>query len=143
MTLQELNRLVMMKTELAQDEEVLQGLIAAAQPGAQKITGMPLTSGYRDKIGDLAVEIADMRDIISELKTQIESEEEKVKQFIDSIPKGKTKMVFRLRFIRGLTWKQVSATLGKYETENSVKDTCYSYLNLYDKEAEETQMSIF
>ena len=58
MTLEDLNKHLLLREKLEKAQEMLVSLRAAAQPGAARLTGMPHTPGVKDKVGDLAVEIA-------------------------------------------------------------------------------------
>lgn len=128
MTLQELNRHFELRERLDKANEMLDALRAAACPGAQVLTGMPHSTGVKDKVGDLAVEIADMDTRIQFLEDEIKAGEEAILPFIRSIEDDQTRLIFRLRFIRGLTWKEVAAVIGGRNSEDSVKMVCYRYL---------------
>lgn len=128
MTLQELNRHFELRERLSKAREMLDSLQAAACPGAQTLTGMPHAPGVRDKVGDLAIEIADMEERIRYLCEEISREEESVNNFISGIQNDQTRMVFRLRFLRCLTWAEVAAVIGGRNTEAGVKNICYRYL---------------
>lgn len=128
MTLQELSRYFKLRERLERDEEMLQSLEATACPGAQVLTGMPHTPGIKDKVGDLAIEIADLKERIRFLAEEISQEEEAVSDFIDGIVNDQTRMIFRLRFLRCLTWSEVAAVIGGRNTEEGVKSVCYRYL---------------
>ena len=79
MTLQELSQYYKLRERLNRDEEILDSLRAAACPGAQNLSGMPHAPGVRDKVGDLAVEIADMTERIRYLKEEIDRAEAAVR----------------------------------------------------------------
>lgn len=128
MTLQELNKHFELREKLAKAHEMLDALRAAACPGAQVLTGMPHATGVKDKVGDLAVEIADMDERIEFLESEIKASEASILPFIKSIDDDQTRLIFRLRFIRGLTWKEVAAVVGGRNSEDSVKMVCYRYL---------------
>ena len=128
MTLQGLNKHFELREKLAKAHEMLDALRAAACPGAQVLTGMPHATGVKDKVGDLAVEIADMGDRIEFLESEIKASEASILPFIKSIDDDQTRLIFRLRFIRGLTWKEVAAVVGGRNSEDSVKMVCYRYL---------------
>ncbi|WP_409969597.1 hypothetical protein RFF05_06705 [Bengtsoniella intestinalis] len=129
MTLQRLSEHFKLKERLMQNEELLASLQSTAAPGAQVMTGMPHSSGFRDKVGDLAIEIADMKERIRYLQDELAVSEQEIKSFIDSIDNDYIRMIFRLRFLRGLTWKQVAAVVGGRNTEDGVKSACYRYLS--------------
>lgn len=133
MTLYELSRHLKLREQLEQDEEILVSLKEKAYPGAQNLSGMPHAPGVRDKVGDLAVEIADMEYDIERLKVKIKSQEDTVISFINQIEDSRVRLVFRLRFIRGKTWKEVAYLLGGRNTEEGVKSTCYRYLEDFQK----------
>lgn len=130
MTLQELSQHYDLLEQLRKDEEMLASLRAAAAPGAQVITGMPHAPGVYDRVGSLAVEIADMEGRIGALREQAAREEVVIGAFIDGIRDDQTRMIFRLRFLRGLLWRQVAGVIGGGNTEASVKAVCYRFLNL-------------
>ncbi|MCM1439175.1 MAG: DUF1492 domain-containing protein [Roseburia sp.] len=129
MTLHELSQLFKLMEQLRKDEEMMDALRTAACPGAQVLTGMPHAPGVRDKVGDLAVEIADLQSDIDRLNEQIAAKQDEVQKFIATIANAQTRMVFRLRFLRGLTWEQVAVVLGGRNTEDGVKKICYRYLD--------------
>lgn len=128
MTLKELSRYYRLHMQLERNQEMLQSLESAAHPGAQKLTGMPHAVGIHDKVGDLAVEIADLKDRIRRLQSELEREEAKLNGFISTIENDQTRMIFRLRFLRCLTWKEVAYMIGGRNTEQTVKAICYRYL---------------
>ena len=127
MTLEDLNKHLLLREKLEKAQEMLVALRAAAQPGASRLTGMPHTPGVKDKVGDLAVEIADLTSRIDYLNAELAQQEPPIEDFIAEIEDDQTRLVFRLRFLRGLSWKEVSQILGQYTTENSVRSACYRF----------------
>lgn len=128
MTLSELNRHFELIRKLEDAKELLLSLQEAAQPGAAVINGMPHTPGVKDKVGNMAAEIADLKGQIGQLEKAIADSEQNILAFISGIDDDKTRIVFRLRFLRGLAWKEVASIAGRYETEESVRSRCYRYL---------------
>lgn len=128
MTLQELSQYHKLLERLHRDREMLASFEAKACPGAQALTGMPHTPGVSDKVGDLAVEIADLKDQIAQLQGEIEQKRGQVTEFIDAIKNDQTRMIFRLRFLRCLSWGEVADVIGGRNTEAGVKSICYRYL---------------
>ncbi len=128
MTLQDLSRYFKLRERLTRDKEILASLEAKAHPGAQVLTGMPHAPGVQDKVGDLAVEIADLKGQIATLQEEANKEEALVSGFISTIENDQTRMIFRLRFIRCLTWGEVAHVIGGRNTEAGVKTVCYRYL---------------
>ena len=136
MTLEELNQHLALREKLDKAYELLVSLRAAANPGAAKLTGMPHAPGVKDKVGDLAIEIADLTARIEFLTAEIEAQEPPIKAFVSGIEDDQTRMVFRLRFLRGLSWKEVSQILGRFTTEKSVSEVCYKYLRSMELDSE-------
>lgn len=127
MTKQDLSYHVELKKQLAADLELLASLEAAAGPRVQHLDGMPHASGVRDVVGDLAAEIADLKAEISELEAEIARSEGEILKYITSIKDAQTRMIFRLRFIRGMSWKEVAATIG-WISESGVKAIYNRYM---------------
>ena len=48
---------------------------------------------------------------------------------VDTIPDIQTRLIFRLRFLRCMTWDEVADTIGGRNTVSGVKKTCYRYLD--------------
>ena len=129
MTLKELNGHFALRERLARAKEMLASLQAAACPGAQVLTGMPHAPGMSDKVGDLAVEIADLEGRIQILMNELSLEETKINLFISAIENDQTRMIFRLRFLHCLTWGEVATVIGGHNTEGSTQKICYRYLD--------------
>ena len=128
MTLEELNALFDLRAELEELTEIRRSLMDAATKTTTKLTGMPHGSGVTDKIGGLASEIADVDRQIERVNTEIAEKEAVVSAWIDTIPKAKVQLVFRLRFLRGLQWKEIAGVVGTYAIESIVKHTVYQFL---------------
>lgn len=128
MTLIELNRYFELVSNLARTNELLENLRTAAYPGGQVLTGMPHAPGVRDKIGDLAAEIADLDIRKQYIEKEIELQKARVEAFVSTINDYYVRTIFRLRFERGLSWKEVALIVGGRNSEESVKSTCYRYL---------------
>ena len=128
MTMEELNQHLGLIEQLEKAQEMLISLRGAAHPGAAAMTGMPHAPGVKDRIGDLAIEIADMTAQIQTLSKQISEQEPKILKFLAGFKDDKIRMSLRLRFVRGLSWKEVASILGRWTTANSVKLACYRAL---------------
>lgn len=128
MTYDELSQFYAAFRELERTEEMLESLRSAACPGAQVLSGMPIAPGYRDKLGDYAVEIADLDSEVERLRADLDRQRSDIEQFISTIPDVQARTIFRLRFLRGKTWKEVAALVGGGNTESNVKAICYRYL---------------
>ena len=128
MTKQDLDCHLELLQMLAEDLELLASLEAAAGPKIQRLDGMPHAHGISDPVGNLAAEIADMRETVARRKAAVAKSEETIATYISTIGDSQTRMIFRLRFIRGMSWKEVAATIGGRNTEAGVKAVCYRYI---------------
>ena len=66
MTLQELSKYYDIQMTLEKDREALENLRQKINPASPQLTGMPHTPGVRDKVADLAVELAEGRGVLQE-----------------------------------------------------------------------------
>ena len=62
------------------------------------------------------------------LEEEVKASEGQIMPFIQGIDDDQTRLIFRLRFLRGLAWKEVAAVIGGRISEDSVKMACYRYL---------------
>ena len=129
MTLQELSKYYDIQMTLEKDREALERLRQRITPASPQLTGMPHTPGVRDKVGDLAVELADMDERIRWLEELAAQEKPKVEAYCKSFVDARMYLVFRLRFIRCYSWAEVAGVLGKGYTEDGVSRMAYNYLN--------------
>ncbi len=127
MTKQDLSYHVELKKQLAADLELLASLEAGTGPRIQHLDGMPHAPGARDVTGDLAAELADLKSEVSELEAEIARSECAIMDYIATIKDARTRTIFRLRFIRGMAWKEVAATIG-WISESGVKAIYDRYL---------------
>ena len=128
MTLKELSQHFKLRERLEKDSQTLASLRAKAHPGAQALTGMPHTPGVSDKVGDLAIEIADIEERIRHTQEEIDKKADDVANFINTIDDGYMRTIMRLRFVRGLTWGEVTYFIGGNNTEGGIKAACYRFL---------------
>ena len=129
MTMDELNQHLALRQQLQRDREILASLETRAVPGAQVLTGMPHAPGVVAKVEIFAVEIADFRERIRALEDEIREQQKAVEAFIDGIEPDWVRLIFRLRFIHALQWKEVAYMLGGDNTEERVKRLCYRYMS--------------
>jgi hypothetical protein len=128
MTLQEMNEAVNIQKALERLYETVDSLRARATPGAVRLDGMPRGNGYRDAVGEYAVEIADLTAEISRLEDALELAQDRNEAFIETIPEAKARTIMRLRFVRCMTWEEVAYTMGPYYTTDGVQRPVYKVL---------------
>ena len=118
MTVQELSRYLTLRKQIDEDKEIYENMCQKMGPASPSLSGMPHTPGVRDKVGDLAADLADLDAGIKEL----EAEAERV------ISDPRMRLIFRLRFVRCRSWAEIAGTLGRYYTEAGVCKMAYNYL---------------
>lgn len=128
MTLQELNQYFHLLDQLGKARELLASLEDAASPQSPNLDGMPHAPGVSDNVGRLAMEIADMRTRVEFLEQEVAAQHGKIARYIENISDDQARIIFRLRFLRGLSWKEVAAAVGGGNTKDGVKMVCYRYL---------------
>ncbi|MBQ9348710.1 MAG: DUF1492 domain-containing protein [Oscillibacter sp.] len=131
MTREQLNQHIALRRERRQAEEILASLRASASPGAQVITGMPHSRGTTDKTGDLAAEIVDVEEQIERLDREIAEREPEIEVYIRGIRSSRTRTIFRLRVLRGMSWKEVASVLGRWNTSSGVRTAFYAYVRTH------------
>lgn len=128
MNLSELNKHLELVHKLHKAQELYQN-ISAKTIGATKLDGMPHSNGIGDKTGMLAIELADLSARISFLKNEVARNMPPIEDFIIQIDDDFTRFIFRLRYIHGYSWKEISSLVGGKNNEEAVKMICYRYLN--------------
>jgi len=129
MKLRQMSQYAALMARLAHAEELLESLQNASRPGVAVNNGMPRSSEVKDKVGNLIVEIADLKERIAYLKREMEREKKKLHGFIDKVPDERTRTALRLKFMYNITWGQTAEIMGASYTEESVKKLCYKYLS--------------
>ena len=121
MTRQDLEKHLKMRRQLMECRDILQNLKRSVGPGTQALTGMPHAPGVKDKVGDLATEIAYMERRVAALQAKVDDQAQAVRQFIAGVQDDHLKIILSLRYIRGLTWIEVALVLGGRNTGSGVK----------------------
>ena len=123
MTGEELNELFLLRKELRTVEELLESVRSAADaPGVPDVAGERHgLRARRDTVGNLLAEIEDLTTRAERLRGEIATLEESAAAFIGDIADTQTRLIFRLRFMRGYTWKRIARTIGGNNTAESVR----------------------
>ncbi len=127
MTLDELNDHLYLVQQLNTAREMLQSMRDSVLR-ASSYDGMPHAPGAGDKVGALAVKLAEQEHVVQSYERQKAVSEKAVKAFIDSITDNRTNLIFYLRFICGYDWQGVAEVIGGRNTVDAVKSQCYRYL---------------
>lgn len=128
MNKKELSQLYYLKKEIACKQEQLARLEAEAERTTAQLTGMPATSGEKDKVGKMAAEIADIKAVLDCKVQEYYSGMNRLIRYIDSIDDSLTRQIMTLRYVELLPWQQVADRIGGGNTEDSVKQTHSRFL---------------
>lgn len=128
MTLEKLSQAYYLQKEIRLLESKLGELYAEALPGASPMSTPVSHSSVNRKTESIAIEIATLTDLVHEKYQQRIRELTEITQWIGDIPDSRTRMIFHLRFLNGLSWGEVAKHMGKNIPTVTVKAACYSYL---------------
>ncbi|MCD8086475.1 MAG: hypothetical protein LUF28_09200 [Clostridiales bacterium] len=70
----------------------------------------------------------DLQAVIDAKHLQRIHERSRLERYIADIDDSLTRMIFRLRFVNGLSWRQVAASVGGGHTEDGVRMRVKRYL---------------
>lgn len=127
MTKKELSQLYYLNREIQRNKDKRERLRSRATSMTSVITGMPHAAGINDKTS-LATEIAYLDGIIDAQIQQTFYEYNRLLIYINNIGDSLTRQVIELRFMNGLSWQQVAASIGGDNTEDCVRKICERYL---------------
>lgn len=127
MTKKELSQLYWLNREIEEQQRRLQELECMATSCTSRITGMPHSSNMVDKLSRYVAEIADLRGLIDLNIKRCFYELNRLNRFINSIEDSQMRMILSLRYINGLPWNQIAASIGG-NTEDSVRKAHDRYL---------------
>lgn len=121
MTKKELSQLYYINREIEELQRRIEELECAATSTSTPITGMPSVHSVKDKLGDYAAEIADLRGLLDLNMKKCFYELNRLNRYIQSIDESEMRMILSLRYINGLCWEQVAASISPYATAASVR----------------------
>ena len=127
MTVKELSQLYYLNREIEKEKNHLRELEAAATDGTTKITGMPHAAGLADKAA-LWSAIADARAVIEAKISLSVVEYNRLTRYIASVEDSFMRQVLTLRFVDGLSWRQVARGVGGGNTDDSVRKAVNRFL---------------
>ncbi|KZL93951.1 hypothetical protein [Clostridium magnum] len=128
MTKQELSQLYYLNREIEQLKNRITELECVATSTSSRITGMPHALGISDKVGKYAAEIADLKELLDLNLKKCFYELNRLNRYIESIDNSEMRMILSLRYINGLSWEQVAASISPYATEDSIRMRHNRYL---------------
>ena len=130
LTKKELSELYWLNREIEEEQRKLDELEAAATNCTAKITGLPHVAGTHDKIGDLSILIAEQRELIKSKIERSKKEYERLNSYIESVSNSQMRMILSLRYVNGLSWKQIADNIGVGNTADAIRKKHDRFLKL-------------
>ena len=143
MTIGELNQLAYLEKAIEMESDRLRALRESVDVKSPIITDMPKAPGARDKLGETVPQIVDQEAEVDHNVRRLTALKDKLTAFIDKTGNVRMKMILRLRFEEQKSWQEVAEFIGGKETEYSVKQACYRYVEGRDSDPPPGQISMF
>lgn len=123
MTLKELSQLYWLRREVIMDARRLIEL----ETMMNGISGMTET-GIKDRTGETAVEIEELRNILADKQYKALMERNKLEQYIASVDDSYMRQILTLRFVDGNSWKKVAMEMGGNNTADGIRKACRRFI---------------
>ena len=128
MTKEELKEIYYINKEIKMWQKELERLQCKSLVKGQEITDMPFSGGISDKVGDMAIEMADINAIIRGKLAEIQMQRKRIIEYINGIDDSITRQIVYLYCVSNLNWHQVAKSIGEGYTADGVKQTYYRHL---------------
>lgn len=133
LTKKELSQLYYLNREIEELQRRIEELECAVTSTTSPITGMPSIHTVRDKIGEYAAEIADLRGILDLNIKKCFYELNRLNRYIQGVDDSEIRMILSLRYINGLSWQQIAFSIGGRNSEDGVRKKAYRFLKKTNK----------
>ena len=143
MTIEELNQLAYLEKAIALETDRLESLRESIDVKSPALTAMPKAPGAHDKLGETVPKIVDQEQELEEKIQKLNEMKERLTQYIEKTGNVRMHMILTLRFIQQRPWQEIAEYLGGKETEYSVKQACYRYVEGRDTGPISGQISMF
>lgn len=132
MTLQELYSLSYIEQEIKDYKLKIIELRELAESITPKLTGMPSGGGSGDKVGEAATAIVMYTDMLEKAIQEKIEQSRRINEYILQIEDAQLRRIMYLRFIEGLTWRQIANRIGGGNTEDAVRKRCNRYVRKHN-----------
>ena len=133
MTTSEASRYLKLYAQLERAEDLLESLQNASRVKTQTINphlkwGSAKSSAVKDHTASLVIEVEELRSRISSLKRRVTREEKKLIDYADTIDNEILRSAFRMKYLRGMTWVEISDIMGYNYSDDCLKKGCIDCL---------------
>ena len=127
MTKKELSQLYYLNREIEEQQRRLAELEALATSCSAQITGMPKVQWNSDKVAKYAAEIADLKALLDLNLKKCFYEFNRLNRYIETVYDSQMRMILALRYINGLSWRQIAFSIGGGNTEESIRQMVHRF----------------
>ncbi len=117
MTQKELSQLNCLRQEILEIRDRIRVLEALATKCTAQISDMPRPQAVNDKTGKYSVQIADLKTELEIKACSCYREFLKLNRYIEGVEDRQMRTILALRYIQGLTWRQVAHKIGKADEQ--------------------------
>lgn len=141
-----MRQLAELEADCIEDEQLLRELrMSIGDCSAPPLSDMPKSHNVGSTVENLVLRISqlegnilrkknaviNLRVTISTRQTLCLLERERLEAYIDGIGDSLLRQIFTLRFVNGLSWEQVAASIGGGNKADSARRACYRYLKAH------------
>lgn len=117
MTQKELSQLNCLRQEISEIQGRIRVLEALATKCTAQISDIPKPQTINDKIGKYAGQIADLKTELEIKACRCYREFLRLNRYIEGVEDRQMRTILALRYIQGLTWRQVAYKIGKNDEQ--------------------------
>lgn len=114
MTRKELSQCYWLNKEIKQLTKMLHDLDGKEYKEIN-LTGMPQSPGISDHVSKLAVERAELSELIGLKLKECTIARQRIERYINNIEDSEMRMIMRLRHINGISWQQIAFSIGGHD----------------------------
>ena len=129
MTKKELKNLYYLKKEIKEQQKRLVELEMLATKCSNDISEIPHGNRILDKVGNYAVEIADLKRLLDLNLKKCFYELNRLQRFIQSVEDPLVKLIMIYRFEKNMSWVQIEIAIGGNNKAESLRKKLYRYLS--------------
>ena len=125
MTYDQINNLRALRPLIRNNEERLAEIEARLDPGIMKMDGMPRNNSAKSMIESLMPQIIELKGLIHKQNMEYIDTEIEIEKYIASVQDYTDRLILTLRFIRGMSWREVASRVGGGNTSDSVRKRAF------------------
>ena len=125
MTYDQINNLRALRPLIRNNEERLAEIEARLDPGIMKMDGMPRNNSAKSMIESLMPQIIELKGLIHKQNMEYIDTEIEIEKYIASVTDYTDRLILTLRFIRGMSWREVASRVGGGNTSDSVRKRAF------------------